>query len=153
MTTTHQAFRPPSRESLSVLVVDAYRDAADSLTELLRLHGHGVQTAYHPAAALAADPPDVVILELRLPGTDGWELVRRMRGRPAEKQPPGAPGAGPLLDAGLQRPGPRHLVWGRQPNSIPQPRGGYLHAYPPAPRQTKHHAGRPTPHARTAAIW
>src|SRR6476646_4244602 len=87
MTTTHQAFRPPSRESLSVLVVDAYRDAADSLTELLRLHGHGVQTAYHPAAALAADPPDVVILELRLPGTDGWELVRRMRGRPAEKQP------------------------------------------------------------------
>jgi DNA-binding response OmpR family regulator len=78
---------PSAAGTLSVLVVDDFRDGADSLTDLLRLFGHGVQTAYDPASALAADRPDVVVLELRLAGIDGWELVRRMRARDAGKRP------------------------------------------------------------------
>jgi len=37
--------------------------------------------------------------------------------RPAKQQPPAALGARPLLDARRQRPRPRHLMWGGQPNS------------------------------------
>jgi two-component system, OmpR family, response regulator len=73
--------------ALSVLIVDDNRDAADSLAELLRLYGHGVRVAYCPEDALAEDPPDVLILEVRLPGVDGWELVRQMRERATAKQP------------------------------------------------------------------
>jgi CheY-like chemotaxis protein len=70
---------------LRVLVVDDYRDAADSLHTLLALWGHRPLTAYDPATALALaarQRPDVVLLELRLPGTDGWELARRLRSLP-----------------------------------------------------------------------
>ncbi|QJW98389.1 response regulator [Frigoriglobus tundricola] len=72
---------------LSILVVDNFRDGADSLADLLRLCGYEVQTAYDAETALAAQCPDVVILELRLPGDDGWELVRRLRKRFAARQP------------------------------------------------------------------
>jgi CheY-like chemotaxis protein len=70
---------------LRVLVVDDYRDAADALHTLLALWGHRPLTAYDAATALAiADrqQPDVILLELRLPGTDGWELARRLRALP-----------------------------------------------------------------------
>ncbi|MBP3955632.1 response regulator [Gemmata sp. G18] len=73
--------------SISVLIVDDFRDSADSLADLLRICGHGVQTAYDGGTALAAERPDVVILELRLPGMDGWELVRQLRDRFADHQP------------------------------------------------------------------
>lgn len=72
---------PPDSIPLSVLVVDGNRDSGDSLAELLRLYGHRVRVAYDAGGALRADPPDVVVLELRLPGTDGWELARRMQDR------------------------------------------------------------------------
>jgi DNA-binding response OmpR family regulator len=54
-----------------VLVVDDARGEAVRRADLLRMIGHGVQTADDPASALAADRPDVVILELRSAGTDG----------------------------------------------------------------------------------
>lgn len=68
-----------------VLVVDDERDAADALATLLRLHGFRVLTTYDgPAALVAADesPPDVAILDLGMPGMDGFELARRIRARP-----------------------------------------------------------------------
>ncbi|MCE9567365.1 MAG: response regulator [Planctomycetes bacterium] len=73
--------------ALSVLLVDDYADGADTLAELLRLHGHCVRVAYSPEAALDALPADVVILELKLHGTDGWSLVRQMQHRAVEKLP------------------------------------------------------------------
>lgn len=76
----------PSRK-LSVLLVDDNRDAADSLAELLTIFEYDVRVAYGAADALAAGPADAVILEVRLPGMSGWELVRRMRERVVEKQP------------------------------------------------------------------
>ncbi|HEX4608799.1 MAG TPA: response regulator [Urbifossiella sp.] len=76
-----------SDTSPSVLVVDDHPDAADSLAHLLRLYGFTVRVAYGPEAALAAAPADAVILELRLPRIDGWEVVRRIRSRPAARHP------------------------------------------------------------------
>ena len=73
--------------ALSVLVVDDFRDGADSLADLLDVYGLRVQTAYDPTTALAAAPSDVVILELRLPEMTGWELVRRLRTRNADPRP------------------------------------------------------------------
>ena len=68
--------------SLSVLVVDAHEDGAASLAEILRLYGYDVRVAGTARAALRAAaeaPPDVVLLEPRLPDLDGWELARRVR--------------------------------------------------------------------------
>jgi CheY-like chemotaxis protein len=69
-----------------VLVVDDNRDAADSLAVLLRLWGYEPAVAYDGPAALvlaAAEPPAAALLDLALPGMDGWELARRLRRLPA----------------------------------------------------------------------
>ncbi len=69
-------------EPLSVLIVDDNPDAANSLAELLTLHGHAALIAYRGRDALRlaeANPPDVVILDLLMPGMDGWEVARRLR--------------------------------------------------------------------------
>jgi PAS domain S-box-containing protein len=68
-----------------ILVVDDNVDAADSLAVLLRLEGHEVRVAHDGPAALAAaqaEPPDVVILDLGMPGMDGFEVARRLRALP-----------------------------------------------------------------------
>jgi signal transduction histidine kinase len=74
----------PSRR---VLVVDDNRDAADSLALLLKLMGHEVRTAYDGPAALQearAWRPEVVLLDIGLPGMTGYEVARRLR----EERPP-----------------------------------------------------------------
>jgi len=68
-----------------VVVVDDNHDSADSLTMLLRLEGHDVQTAYdgeRALAAVAAHDPDVVLLDLGIPKIDGFEVCRRLRAEP-----------------------------------------------------------------------
>jgi signal transduction histidine kinase/CheY-like chemotaxis protein len=67
---------------LHVLLVDDHRDAAASLAELLRMEGHTVDVAPDgPAALVAASVrrPAVVLLDLGLPGMDGFEVARRLR--------------------------------------------------------------------------
>jgi signal transduction histidine kinase len=68
-----------------VLVVEDNTDAAESLAMLLRIHGHDVRLAADGPRALAAVgdyTPDVVLLDLSLPGMDGHEVARQLRGRP-----------------------------------------------------------------------
>jgi two-component system CheB/CheR fusion protein len=68
-----------------VLIVDDYDDARDSLCILLQHLGYACATAPNAAAALKAAPaflPDVVIMDLALPGTDGYETARLLRGLP-----------------------------------------------------------------------
>jgi PAS domain S-box-containing protein len=71
--------RPPGRR---ILVVDDNVDAAESLALLLRGTGHEVRTAYNGPAALEAaqaSPPEVVLLDLGLPGMTGYEVAARLR--------------------------------------------------------------------------
>jgi two-component system CheB/CheR fusion protein len=57
-------------------------DSADSLSMLLRLHGHDVQVARTGLSALemaSAARPDVVLLDIGLPGMDGYEVAKHLR--------------------------------------------------------------------------
>jgi CheY-like chemotaxis protein len=63
-------------------VVDDNVDSAESLGTLLRLKGHDVQIAHEGEAALAAARvyrPEVVLLDIGMPGLDGYEVARRLR--------------------------------------------------------------------------
>jgi PAS domain S-box-containing protein len=75
--------RPRDAEaSRKVLVVDDNVDAASSLGMVLRHLGHQVRVVHDGAAALeavATAPPDVVLLDISMPGMDGLEVARRMR--------------------------------------------------------------------------
>jgi PAS domain S-box-containing protein len=71
-----------------ILVVDDNVDAAETLAVLLRLEGHDVRVATDGPAALdaaLADPPEVIILDLGMPGMDGFEVARRLREQPGGK--------------------------------------------------------------------
>jgi two-component system CheB/CheR fusion protein len=68
-----------------VLVVDDNRDAADSLAVLLRILGQDVQVAHDGPAALEAarrQRPDVVFLDIGMPGMDGYDVARGLRRQP-----------------------------------------------------------------------
>ncbi|MFM0023527.1 hybrid sensor histidine kinase/response regulator [Paraburkholderia azotifigens] len=76
---------PAHHQSLRVLVVDDNIDAADSLAALLELSGHSVRTASDGQKAVQAcevASPDVVLLDIGLPGMDGYEVARRLRQMP-----------------------------------------------------------------------
>jgi CheY-like chemotaxis protein len=78
----------PAGRSLRVLVVEDNVDAADSLSLLLRLFGHNVEVARTGPTALEmalASRPEVVLLDIGLPGMDGYEVARRMRENPEFK--------------------------------------------------------------------
>jgi CheY-like chemotaxis protein len=77
MTTAHS---PPLR----VLVVDDCPDTTASMALLLRCWGHDVCIAHDgPSAVDLAEAyhPEVVLLDLGLPGMDGYEVARRLRGQ------------------------------------------------------------------------
>ncbi len=79
------AARPAPGRGRRVLVVDDNTDAADSLAMLLGLGGHDVRTAYHGQAALELAPafrPDVVVLDIGLPGMSGYETAHWLRLQP-----------------------------------------------------------------------
>ena len=65
-----------------ILVVDDQLDAAESLAALLRHMGHDVQVARDGRAALEAarhNSPQLVLLDLGMPGVDGYGVVSRLR--------------------------------------------------------------------------
>ncbi len=68
-----------------VLVVEDNRDAALTLTQLLRVLGHEVHVAFDGAEALqvaAAVRPHLVLLDIGLPRMNGYEVASRLRGTP-----------------------------------------------------------------------
>jgi two-component system CheB/CheR fusion protein len=80
--------RGPSRR---VLVVDDNVDAANSIAKILRLFGHEVECVYDGPSALALAEtfrPDVFVLDIGLPGMDGYELARRLRADHAFQRTP-----------------------------------------------------------------
>jgi CheY-like chemotaxis protein/anti-sigma regulatory factor (Ser/Thr protein kinase) len=79
--------RPPIKSGSAprrILVVDDNRDSADMLSVVLGLAGHDVLTAYDGAGALekaAAFNPNVVLMDIGMPGLNGYEVARRLRER------------------------------------------------------------------------
>ncbi len=86
-----EAVPQPARQqcgSLRVLVVDDNVDAAESLAMLLRYSGHEVRAVHTGPRALQAaqaESPDVILLDIGLPGMDGYEVARRLREQGAGK--------------------------------------------------------------------
>jgi PAS domain S-box-containing protein len=74
--------RPGAAAAHRVLVVDDNIDSAESLGHMLRLMGNHVCTAHDGPSALEAAAtfiPDLVLLDIGLPGMDGHEVARRLR--------------------------------------------------------------------------
>jgi PAS domain S-box-containing protein len=79
-----------------ILLVEDNADAAEMLAEMLMLWGHEVSSASDGEEALCVGPsfwPDVVLIDIGLPGMDGYEVARRLR----TALPPRDGAGGPLL--------------------------------------------------------
>lgn len=80
-----QELAPQPAVSLHVLVVDDNADAAETLAEVLRMMGARVSIAHDGAQGLqvaaGGRPPDLVLLDIGLPGMDGYETAREWRRR------------------------------------------------------------------------
>lgn len=75
---------PPEQPARAcrILVVDDNQDGADLMAILLKLQGHVVEVAHDGVAALksaAAFDPDVVLLDIGLPGLDGYAVAKQLR--------------------------------------------------------------------------
>ena len=84
--------QPPPRSSISdaldvslslrILIVEDHEDLADALRANLRSEGYQPSVASDGRQALAivrADPPDIIVLDLGIPGLDGLSLLSRLR--------------------------------------------------------------------------
>jgi two-component system CheB/CheR fusion protein len=86
-TRTPNVDRPTTRPTAThrILVVDDNVDAAESSAAVLHLDGHEVQVACDGPTALqgaAEFRPDVILLDIGLPGMDGYEVAQRLRTMP-----------------------------------------------------------------------
>lgn len=78
----------PELKSQRIIAVDDNRDSADSLGMLLKFLGAEVEVAYDGRTALdkvRSLRPTVVLLDLGMPGMDGYEVARRIREEPESK--------------------------------------------------------------------
>ena len=72
-----------------ILVVDDNVDAAETLAAVLRARGHEVRTAFDAPSAIECVgefAPDIAVLDIGLPKTDGYELARRLKADPRVAQ-------------------------------------------------------------------
>jgi CheY-like chemotaxis protein len=80
---------PPPRTAAvgrRVLIADDDRDAVEMMQNLLVQYGHELRVAFDGPSALRACEefePDVVFLDIGLPGMDGYEVAQRLRQLPA----------------------------------------------------------------------
>lgn len=69
-------------DPLDIVVTDDNQENADSLAQMLRLAGHQVRITYDGEScleAVAERMPDLVLLDLGMPGLDGFSTCRRIR--------------------------------------------------------------------------
>jgi CheY-like chemotaxis protein/anti-sigma regulatory factor (Ser/Thr protein kinase) len=79
-----------SKNPKRILVVDDNRDSVEGLERLLKRRGCSVAVAYDGPEALevaAQFCPEVVLLDIGLPGMDGYDVARRLRAQPEENPP------------------------------------------------------------------
>jgi CheY-like chemotaxis protein len=80
--------RKPEVTGRRVLVVDDNADAAETVAAYLRLEGHETKVVTEGAEVLAAArvfEPQVVVLDIGLPGLDGYQIARQLRIQPYTK--------------------------------------------------------------------
>ena len=88
-TTVHRMMSSPILPK-RVLVIDDNYDAADLIAELLQIHGHDAVTAYSGMDGLNkafSFAPHLVLLDLGMPGMDGFAVAASLRGNTAYPQP------------------------------------------------------------------
>jgi signal transduction histidine kinase len=86
--TKHSPRKHESVQGRRILVVDDNVDGATTLAMMLSLSGHETQTAFNAAQALETSiwfEPEVVFLDIGLPGMNGYEVARRIRADPQLK--------------------------------------------------------------------
>jgi two-component system CheB/CheR fusion protein len=86
-TPVEKQIEPPRESStpLRILVVDDNIDAAHSLQLLLELSGHHVSTVHsgwETLEAARAHKPDAILLDIALPGLNGYQVAERLRATP-----------------------------------------------------------------------
>jgi DNA-binding response OmpR family regulator len=67
---------------MKILLVDDNNDILRFVNQILQLEGHTVSIARNGLEALqnaAADRPDAVVLDVNMPGMEGWEVCRRLK--------------------------------------------------------------------------
>jgi two-component system, cell cycle response regulator DivK len=77
--------------STLVLLVDDYPDNRDIYVQFLTYSGLQVEEAENGHQALEKAftlRPDVIVMDLSLPGLDGWEATRRIKGDPRTREIP-----------------------------------------------------------------
>jgi PAS domain S-box-containing protein len=80
--------RPAGSANVRVLIIDDNVDSADCLAMVVQLQGYVCQVAYDgPTAVTLASKfkPHIVLLDIGLPGMDGYEVARELRQRPETK--------------------------------------------------------------------
>ena len=78
----------PAPAARSILIVEDNADARDALRVLLELEGHAVEAVEEGQQALElarAKDPDIALVDIGLPGIDGYEIARRVRARDARR--------------------------------------------------------------------
>jgi CheY-like chemotaxis protein len=78
----------PELPGRSILIIEDNADARDALRVLLELDGHEVEAAEEGQQALDlahARDPDIALVDIGLPGIDGYEVARRVRARDARR--------------------------------------------------------------------
>jgi signal transduction histidine kinase/ActR/RegA family two-component response regulator len=80
----------PPRSPRRILLVEDNLDAAEMLSEVLTAAGHEVRTVHDGIAAISAAAqfePEIALLDIGLPGIDGYEVARRLRAQMRERAP------------------------------------------------------------------
>ncbi len=75
---------------MKVLIVDDDLDVTRMLTRMLEHRGHAVQSSASPfgvSAIILRDPPDVVVLDVMMPGLEGPALADLINNLPLKKKP------------------------------------------------------------------
>jgi DNA-binding response OmpR family regulator len=78
------------RKSLRVVVVDDNRDIVATTIALLAVEGHDAKACYDGSAVLPCIrefDPDVVVMDIGLPGKSGWDAARELRNAIPGKRP------------------------------------------------------------------
>jgi CheY-like chemotaxis protein len=80
----------PRRQPL-VLLVEDYRDTREMYAQYLRFSGFrvvGAEDGYEALSKAASTQPDIILMDLALPGLDGWEATAQLKSSPVTDRIP-----------------------------------------------------------------